>query len=121
MLMNKKYLFLPLLLAVMTVDGEQVVRIVGNENLDRSFATEKVRKLVLTSDSVDVVNNNDSVLLRVHMANIARVEFTEGTPEAVEATIVRDNDAVKIIDHGQVYILRSGRKYTIMGIEVEEK
>jgi len=80
-----------------------------------------VHKLVLTSSSVDVVNNEGAVLLSVPVSQTLRVEFTDGTPTAVEATIIKDDEAVKIIEHGQVYILRSGKKYTIMGVEVESK
>ena len=119
--MNKKFLLLPLLLIAMTAGAESIVLVASTNGSDSVFAIDQVRKLVLTSASVDIVNNEGSVLLSVPKADIARVEFTDGTPTAVEATIVQDNDAVKIIEHGQVYILRCGKKYTIMGVEVEQK
>ena len=125
--MNKKLLFLPLLLIAVAVSGEQIVRVISTSGLDKAFATDQVRKLVLTSTAVDVVNIEGSVLLSVPSAEIARVEFTEGEPDpkpdpdpttAVGATIVNDNGVTKIIEGGQVYIINSGRKYTIMGVEV---
>ena len=118
---NKKLLFLPMLLVAIAMSGEPIVRVVSASASDNVFAIDQVRKLVLTSTTVDVVNNEDSILLSVPVSNIARVEFAEGTPTAIEATIVKEDEAVKIIEHGQVYILRSGKKYTIMGIEVESR
>ena len=119
--MKKHFLFLPFLLVTLVVSAEPIVRIVSTNAPDEAFATDQVRKLILTSTEVEVVNNEGSVLLSVPVSDIARVEFAEGTPTAIEATIQRDDEAVKIIEHGQVYILRSGKKYTIMGIEVENK
>ena len=120
----KRIILLPLLLLAMMVNGEPVVRIVSTNGSGSSFATEKVHKLILSSTAVDVVNIEGSVLLSVPLAEIARVEFTEGkpdTPTAMEAIITKDTEPIKIIEHGQVYIIRSGRKYTIMGVEVESK
>lgn len=120
--MNRKILILPLLLFAMLSSAEPIVRIVGTNGLDKSFAADQVHKLVLQLDAVDVVNVQGSLLLSVPWADIARVEFADGTPEeqtAVETTIVKDANAVKVIEHGQVYILTNGKKYTIMGVEVE--
>ena len=105
----------------MMVSAEPIVRVVSTNGSDKAFATDNVRKLVLTSSSVDVVNNAGAVLMSVPKSDIARVEFTDGAPdtEGIESTLVEDEKAVKIIEHGQVYILRSGKKYTIMGVEVE--
>ena len=102
------------------MSAEPIVRVVNNNGSDKAFATESVRKLVLSADAVDVVNNAGTVLLSVPFAEIARVEFTDGmpAPNAVPTTLVKDADAVKIVENGQVYILRSGKKYTIMGVEV---
>ena len=119
--MNKKLLFLPFLLVALVVSADPIVRVVSTNAPDEAFTTDQVRKLVLTPTEVEVVNNEGSVLLSVPVSDIARVEFAEGTPTAVEATIQRDDDAVKIIENGQVYILRNGKKYTIIGIEVESK
>ena len=121
MLMKKTVLLLPLLLLAVAVSAEPIVRIVSAGGSSKAFATEEVRKLVLSADQVDVVNNAGSVLISVPKADIARVEIADGTPgtaTAVEATIVQDEKAVKIIENGQVYILRSGKKYTVMGVEV---
>lgn len=122
--MNRKILFLPLVLLAVMVSAEPVVRIVGTNGSGKSFATDQVHKLVLLSDAVDVVGNQGSVLLSVPLAELVRVEFAEGapdTPTIVEATLVKDANAIKVIEHGQVYILSNGRKYTIMGVEVESK
>ena len=125
--MNKKFLLLPLLLIAMTAGAESIVLVASTNGSDSVFAIDQVRKLVLTSTAVDVVNIEGSVLLSVPSAEIARVEFTEGEPDpkpdpdpttAVGATIVNDNGVTKIIEGGQVYIINSGRKYTIMGVEV---
>ncbi len=122
--MMKKFLFIPLLLMTVAVAAEPIVRVVNTNGSDKAFATDNVRRLVLTATAVDVENNEGIVLVSVPLAEIARVEFTDGTPgqtTSVEATLLYDEDAVKIIEHGQVYILRSGRKYTIMGVAVENK
>jgi len=118
----KKILLLPFMLIVTAVSAEPIVRIVSTIGPDKAFATGNVHKLVLTSTSVDVLNHADSVLLSVPKADIARAEFTEGTPDpvsAVESTLMQNDKAVKIIEHGQVYILRDDRKFTVMGVEVE--
>jgi hypothetical protein len=118
---KKIFLFMALcLISVLAAQAEPIVRVVGGAE-DKAFASGSVHKLVLTSTSIDVVNNEGAVLLSVPVSQTLRVEFTDGTPTAVEATILKDDEAVKIIEHGQVYILRSGKKYTIMGVEVEHK
>lgn len=124
MSMNRKILFLPLLLLAVMASAEPFVRIVGTNGSGKSFATDQVHKLVLLSDAVDVMDGQGSVLLSVPLAEIARVEFTDGTPNqetAIEATLVKDANAIKLIENNQVYILSNGRKYTIMGVEVESK
>ena len=119
---KRRLLFFSLLLVAAGMSAEPIVRVVSNNGSDRAFATESVRKLVLSADAVDIVNNEGSVLLSVPFAEIARVEFGEGTPTGIpNATIVRDEEAVKVYENGQVYILRSGKKYTIMGVEVVER
>ena len=117
----KRILFLPLLLLAVMASAEPVVRVVSANGSDKAFATDDVRKLVLSADAVDVVSSAGSVLLSVPAAEIARVEFTDGTPTptATVEPVVQDNKTVKIMENGQVYILHSGKKYTIMGIEVE--
>ena len=117
----KLFSILALLLIAVAVSAEPIVRVVSAGGSSKAFATEEVRKLVLSADQVDVVNNAGSVLLSVPKADITRVEFTDGTPDtdAIEATLVQDEKAVKIIENGNVYILHSGKKYTIMGVEVE--
>ena len=119
---KRRLLFFSLLLLAAGMSAEPVVRVVNNNGSDRAFATESVRKLVLSADAVDIVNNAGSVLLSVPFAEIARIEFTEETPTptAVSTALVKDEEAVKIYENGQVYILRSGKKYTIMGVEVVE-
>ena len=119
---KRKLLILSLLLVAVGICAEPIVRVVSTGGSDKAFATENVRKLVLSADAVDVVNNAGSVLLSVPLAEIVRVEFADGTPDpaaALPTTLVHDSEAVKIIENGQVYILHAGRKYTIMGVEVE--
>ena len=117
----KRVLMLPLLLLAVTAGAEPVVRVVSANGSDKAFATDNVRKLVLTTDAVDVVSSAGSVLLSVPAAEITRVEFADGTPTptATVEPVVRDDKTVKIIENGQVYILHNGKKYTIMGVEVE--
>ena len=120
---KRSILILSLLLVATGMSADPIVRVVSNNGSDRAFATENVRKLVLSAEAVDIVNNEGSVLLSVPFAVIARVEFGDGTPTpptptVVSATLVKDDEAVKIVENGQVYILRSGKKYTIMGVEV---
>lgn len=124
MSMNRKILFLPLLLLAVMASAEPIVRIVGTNGSSNAFATDQVHKLVLLSDAVDVMDGQGSVLLSVPLAEIARVEFTDATPNqetAIEATLVKDANAIKLIENNQVYILSNGRKYTIMGVEVESR
>ena len=119
--MKKIFLFMALcLISVLAAQAEPIVRVVGGAE-DKAFASGSVHKLVLTSTSVDIVSKDGYLLLSVPVSQTLRVEFTDGTPTTVEATIIKDDEAVKIIEHGQVYILRSGKKYTIMGVEVESK
>lgn len=118
---KRRLLFFSLLLIAAGMSAEPIVRVVSNNGSDQTFATESVRKLVLSADAVDIVNNEGSVLLSVPFAEIARVEFGEGTPTAVSTALVKDDETVKIVENGQVYILRSGKKYTIMGVEVIER
>ena len=120
---KKRSIFiLSLLLVVAGMSANPIIRVVGNNGSDQAFATENVHKLVLSADAVDIVNNEGSVLLSVPFAEIARVEFGEGTPTGIpNVTIVRDEEVVKVYENGQVYILRSGKKYTIMGVEVIER
>lgn len=123
--MNKKrFLCLPVLLLVTTMMAEPVIRVVRSGATDKVFAADAVRKLVLSASAVDVVSNEGASLLSVPITDILRVEFSDGTPDIqteIETTIVENNDAIKIIENGKVFILRSGKKYTIMGIEVVQK
>lgn len=124
MIMKKKrsIFILSFLLAAVWMSADPIVRVVSSNGSDQAFAMENVHKLVLSADTVDIVNNEGSVLLSVPFAEIARVEFGEGTPTAIpNTTIVRDEETVKVYENGQVYILRSGKKYTIMGVEVVER
>ncbi|MBR1877503.1 MAG: hypothetical protein IJ814_00705 [Paludibacteraceae bacterium] len=120
---KRRLLFLSLLLMAVGANAEPIVRVVSNNGSDKAFATESVRKLVLSADAVNVVNSAGSVLLSVPFAEIARVEFADGTPTPSTPTVVptaqvREAEAVKVMENGHVYILRSGKKYTIMGVEV---
>lgn len=120
--MKQKILLLPLLLLAVMASAEPIVRVVNANGSAKSFATDNVRKLVLTSSAVDIVNREGSVLLSVPLTEIARVEFTEGEPTtALPTTLLPQEKATKVIENGQVYILNNGRKYTIMGVEVEQK
>lgn len=121
--MKKRILFLSLLLIAIAASGEPIVRIVRANGLNKSFATDNVRKLVLSTNNVDVIDNENSLLLSVSLAEIVRVELTEGTPDSPQTaavTVVPDSETIKIIENSQVYIIRCGRKYTVTGIEVEQ-
>ena len=116
--MNKKFFFLPLLLMAVAMYGEPIVRIVSTNAPDKAFATENVRKLVLSADAVDIVNNSGSVLLSVPLADIARVEFTDGIPDTPTDVRQEANDNVqctKIIRDGQLYIMYKGTMYNVQG------
>lgn len=121
--MKKKILLLPLLLLAVVACAEPIVRVVNANGNTKSFATDDVRKLVLSADQVNVVNQEGSVLLSVPLTEIARVEFADGEPitENINNTLQSQEKVVKIIENGQVYILNSNKKYTIMGVEVEQK
>jgi len=109
----------------MLANADPIVRFVSNDGSNQPFAANEVRKIALNPTTVDVLGNQGVVLLSIPMAELARVEFAEGTPTsdtptAIEATLVKDANAVKVIEHGNVYILSNGRKYTIMGVEIEK-
>lgn len=120
----KRFICLPLLLLVTTMKAEPVIRVVQSGATDRVFSADIVRKLVLSASEVDVVSNEGASLLSVPITDILRVEFSDGTPDSqteIETTIVENNDAIKTIENGQVLIFHSGKKYTIMGIEVVQE
>ena len=122
--MNRKILILPLVLLAMLANADPLVRFVSTDGSNQAFAANDVRKIALNSTTVDVLSSQGSVLLSIPLAELARVEFAESTPEtptAIDATLVPNSETIKIIENGQVYILSSGRKYTIMGVEVESK
>lgn len=114
---SKRWLFLPLLLAVLAASGAPVVRIVDAAGADKDFAIDKIHKLVLTSTVVEVVNNEGSVLLSVPASDIVRVELTdsESTPTSFPAVPMDDTQPTKILRNGQIYILYNGAIYTIQG------
>lgn len=114
---SKRWLFLPLLLAVLAASGAPVVRIVDAAGADKDFAIDKIHKLVLTSTIVEVVNNEGSVLLSVPASDIVRVELTdsESTPTSFPAVPMDDTQPTKILRNGQIYILYNGAIYTIQG------
>ena len=98
--------------------GEPIVRVVNTNGPDKAFATENVRKLVLSADAVDVVNNSGYVLLSVPLADIVRIEFAEGTPDTPTDVRQAANDNVqctKIIRDGQLYIMYKGAMYNVQG------
>lgn len=122
--MNRKILILPLLLLAMLANADPIVRFVSTDGSTQPFAANDVRKIALNPTTVDVLSSQGSVLLSIPLAEFACVEFAESTPEtptAIDATLVPNSETAKIIENGQVYILSSGRKYTIMGVEVESK
>ena len=114
---SKRWLFLPLLLAVLAASGAPVVRIVDAAGADKDFAIDKIHKLVLTSTIVEVVNNEGSVLLSVPASDIVRVELTdsESTPTSFPTVPMDDTQPTKILRNGQIYILYNGAIYTIQG------
>ncbi|MCR5050947.1 MAG: hypothetical protein K6A36_07690 [Paludibacteraceae bacterium] len=119
--MNKKhFLLLPLLLCAMVVSAEPIVRVVSTNGLDRAFATDQVRKLALSAEAVDVVNNAGSVLLSVPKTDIARIEFTEGTPTGIDnlSPALPSREGVKVLRDGQLYIMYKGQMYNVQGKKV---
>ena len=114
---SKRWLFIPLLIAVLAASGAPVVRIVDAAGADKDFAIDKIHKLVLTSTVVEVVNNEGSVLLSVPVSDIVRVELTdsESTPTSFPAVPMDDTRPTKILRNGQIYILYNGAIYTIQG------
>jgi len=118
--MIKKILFLPLLLIAVAVNAEPVVRVVDTGGSSKDFATDNVRKLVLAETAVDVVNIEGSVLLSVPLAEIVRVEFTEGeaTPTAVDQVQSDQVRCTKVLRDGQLFILYNGTVYNVQGRKV---
>ncbi|MBQ3673292.1 MAG: hypothetical protein IJQ20_10220 [Paludibacteraceae bacterium] len=122
--MKKKILLLPLLLMAVAVSAEPIVRVVSAGGSSKAFATDEVRKLVLSADQVDVVNNAGSVLLTVPKADIARVEFAEGTPDtpgSVEQVPSDPIQCTKLIHNGQLYLLYKGTLYDVQGRIIKRK
>jgi len=119
--MIKKLLFLPLLLIAVAVNAEPIVRVVDTGGLGKDFATDNVRKLVLTETTVNVVNIEGSVLLSVPLAEIARVEMTEGevTPAAVDQVQSNNVQCTKVLRDGQLFILHNGTMYNVQGQVIE--
>ena len=115
---KRRLLILSLLLVAVGMMAEPIVRVVSAGGSDKAFATDDVRKLVLSAESVDVVNNAGTVLLSVPKASIARVEFAEGTPDTPTAVEQIANDQVqctKFIRNGQLYIMYKGTMYNVQG------
>lgn len=77
-----------MLLCVVVAMAEPEVRVVSTGSPDKAFATDNVRKLVLSATAVDVMSPAGSVLLSVPVANISRVELTHG--ESHEPQIAPD-------------------------------
>lgn len=115
---------MPLLLLAMLANADPIVRFVSTDGSNQPFAANDVRKIALNPTTVDVLGNQEAVLLSIPLAELARVEFAESTPDtptAIEATLVPNSETVKFIENGHVYIVNGGRKYTVMGVEVESK
>ena len=119
---SKHFLILPLLMIAVSMMAEPIVRVVSN-SADKAFATDDVRKLVLTAENVDVVNDAGTVLMTVPVANSVRVELTEGTPtptgmDGVQSTDRFTDRAQKILRDGQILILHNSHTYPLTGQEV---
>lgn len=115
---------MPLLLLAMLANADPIVRFVSTDGSNQPFAANDVRKIALNPTTVDVLGNQEAVLLSIPLAELARVEFAESTPDtptAIEVTHVPNSETVKFIENGHVYIVNGGRKYTVMGVEVESK
>ena len=121
LMMKKILLFVPLLLLAVAASAEPIVRVVSTSGPDKAFATDNVRKLVLSADAVDVVNSEGSVLLSVPKSDIARVEFGDGTPDtptAINDVQSDDVQGTKVLRDGQLYILFKGAMYNVQGQKV---
>ena len=115
---KRRIFILSLLLMAVGMSAEPIVRVVSTGGSDNAFATESVRKLVLSTEGVDVVNNAGTVLLSVPKADIVRVEFAEGTPDtptAVEQVASDQVQCTKFIRNGQLYIMYKGTMYDVQG------
>lgn len=113
-----------LLLVAVGMSAEPIVRVVSTGGSSKAFATEDVRKLVLSAESVDVVNTAGTVLLSVPKADIARVEFAEGTPDtpgSVEQVPSDPIQCTKLIHNGQLYLLYKGTLYDVQGRIIKRK
>ena len=120
--MIKKLLILPLLLIAMTVNAEPIIRVVCTDGMETEFAVNEVHKLVLSDDNVEVVSNDGSTLLNVALSDIIRVEFEDDAStsiDVIESIPKPIRTSLKVLEHGQVYIISNGKKYTIQGVEVE--
>ena len=120
--MIKKLLILPLLLIAMTVNAEPIIRVVCTDGMETEFAVNEVHKLVLSDDNVEVVSNDGSTLLNVALSDIIRVEFEDDAStsiDVIESIPKPIRNSLKVLEHGQVYIISNGKKYTIQGVEVE--
>ena len=120
--MIKKILILPLLLIAMTVNAEQIIRVVCTDGMETEFAVDDVHKFVLSKDNVEVVGNDGLILLNVALDDIVRVEFEDNTSTSIDdiKSIPKPiKNALKVLEHGQVYIISNGKKYTLHGVEVD--
>lgn len=107
----------------MLANADPIVCFVNTDGSTQPFAADDVRKIALNPTTVDVLSSQGSVLLSIPLAELVRVEFAEGTtpdtPTAIDATLVPNSETAKIIENGHVYIVNGGRKYTVMGVEIE--
>ena len=106
----------------MTVNAEPIIRVVCTDGMETEFAVNEVHKLVLSDDNVEVVSNDGSTLLNVALSDIIRVEFEDDAStsiDVIESIPKPIRTSLKVLEHGQVYIISNGKKYTIQGVEVE--
>ena len=117
--MIKRMILLPMLLLAMMAQSESVVRVVVTTESASEFAADKVRKLVLSPTTVDIVDIEGIVLQSVPVAEMLRVEFGEGTPSVPTgiASVINTPSpvALKVIENGQLFIIRDGKVYNAQG------
>lgn len=69
--------------------------------------------------SVEVEGNKATIYLYANDNGYGVYEFTVGEGSAVEDIVAPENGARKVVENGQVFILKNGVKYNVLGSEVK--